>query len=242
MLSLTNVTMKTIVQKQVKWKAKLYLSALGSLITLQVLFGLLFFNSGSGSSGLGRGGLNVQFSIYSLDVFLMLAAFWAFITATLFTTKAFRIDDLAVISSRTSSAIANMIVLILYSLIAVMLMVSTLYLQLIVVLLRKENPLILDQLIISPTTLLVCFSIICLFSAIGLLLGNCYKGPATIKVFTTIFLVTGILLNVLSPQSINLAKLIMLSNSMLSFVLLSVAALCFALAIWVASKSEVSRT
>lgn len=242
MLSLTNVTMKTIVQKQVKWKAKLYLSALGSLITLQVLFGLLFFNSGSGSSGLGRGGLNVQFSIYSLDVFLMLAAFWAFITATLFTTKAFRIDDLAVISSRTSSAIANMIVLILYSLIAVMLMVSTLYLQLIVVLLRKETPLILDQLIISPTTLLVCFSIICLFSAIGLLLGNCYKGPATIKVFTTIFLVTGILLNVLSPQSINLAKLFMLSNSMLSFVLLSVAALCFALAIWVASKSEVSRT
>lgn len=242
MLSLTNVAMKTIVQKQVKWKAKLYLSALGSLITLQVLFGLLFFNSGSGSSGLGRGGMNVQFSIYSLDVFLMLAAFWAFITATLFTTKAFRIDDLAVISSRTSSAIANMIVLILYSLIAVMLMVSTLYLQLIVVLLRKETPLILDQLIISPTTLLVCFSIICLFSAIGLLLGNCYKGPATIKVFTTIFLVTGILLNVLSPQSINLEKLFMLSNSMLSFVLLSVAALCFALAIWVASKSEVSRT
>ena len=241
MQSLTNVTLKKVVQKQVKWKAKLYGSSLGSLIILQVLFGLLFFNSGSGSSGYGRGNLNINFSIYSLDVFLMIAAFWAFITATLFTTKAFRIDDLAVISSRTSSAIANMIILILYSLIAVLLMISTLYLQLIVVLLRKETPLILDQLIVSPTTLLVCFSVICLFAAIGLLLGNCYKGLATIKVVTTVLLVTALLLNVLSPQSINLARLFMLSNSMFSFVLLSIAALCFALAIWVASKSEVSR-
>lgn len=242
MQSLTNVTLKTVVQKQVKWKAKLYLSALGTLISLQVLFGLLFFDSGSGSSGHGRGNLHVQFSIYSMDLFLMLSAFWVFITATLFTTKAFRIDDLSVISSRTSSAIANMIVLILYSLIAVVIMVSTLYLQIIVVLMRKENPLLLDQLIVAPTTLMVCFSIICLFGAIGLLLGNCYKGPATIKVFTTIFLVTGLLLLVLSPQSINLAGLVMLPNSMMSLVLLSVAALCFALAIWVASKSEVSRT
>ena len=242
MQSLTKVTLKTIVQKQVKWKAKLYLSALGSLITLQVLFGLLFFDSGSGSSGYGRGNLNVQFSIYSLDLFLMLTAFWALITATLFTTKTFRTDDLSVISSRTSSAIANMIVLILYSLVAVIIMVSTLYLQLIVVLTRKENPLILDQLIVSPSLLMMCFSIICLFGAIGLLLGNCYKGTATIKVFTTIFLVMSILLIFFSPQSINLASLFLLPNSMIILILLSIAALCFALAIWVASKSEVSRT
>ena len=242
MQSLTNVTLKTVVQKQVKWKTKLYGSSLGSLILLQVLFGLLFFSSGSGSSGYGRGNLNINFSNYSLDVFLMIAALWAFITATLFTTKAFRIDDLAVISSRTTSAIANMIVLILYSLVAVIVVVSSLYLQLLAVSLEKETPIVLDQLIVSPTTLLVCFSVICLFGAIGLLLGNCYKGPQTIKVGTTLLLITGFLLNVLSPQSISLARLFMLSNSMFSFVLLSIAALCFALAIWVASKSEVSRT
>ena len=242
MQSLTKVTLKTIVQKQVKWKAKLYLSALGSLITLQVLFGLLFFYSGSASSGYGRGNLNVQFSIYSLDLFLMLTAFWALITATLFTTKTFQVDDLSVISSRTSSTIANMIILILYSGIAVIIMLSTLYMQLIVVLTRKENPLILDQLIVSPSLLMMCFSIICLFGAIGLLLGNCYKGTATIKIFTTIFLIMSILYIFFSSQSINLVSLFLLSNSMVSFVLLSVAALCFALAIWVASKSEVSRT
>lgn len=242
MQSLTNMTLKTVVQKQVKWKAKLYLSALITLITLQILFGLLLFNSGSGSSGYGRGNLDVQFSIYSLDLFLMIAAFWAFISATLFTTKAFRIDDLSTISSRTSSAIANMIVIIFYSLIAVIIMVSSLYLQLVAVLLWSDKALIVDHLFVSPTVLMVCFSIICLFGAIGLLLGNCYKGPATIKVFTTIFLVTGILLFSLSPQSINLAGLFILPNSIVSLVLLCVAALCFALAIWVASKSEVSLT
>lgn len=242
MQSLTNVTLKTVVQKQVKWKAKFYLSALGSLITLQVLFGLLFIDSGSGSSGHGRGNLNVQFSIYSLDLFMMLAAFWAFITATLFTTKAFRIDDLAVISSRTSSAIANMMILILYSLVAVLIMVSTLYLQTIVIVIRKGNSLILDGLIVSPTTGMLCFSVICLFGAIGLLLGNCYKGPTTIKIWTTIFLVASIMLYVLTPLSFNLAQLFTLPDHLISLVLLGGAALCFALAIWVASKSEVSRT
>ncbi|KOS71649.1 hypothetical protein AEA09_01270 [Lysinibacillus contaminans] len=241
MQSLTNITLKTVVQKQVKWKAKLYLSALITLITLQLLFGLLLFDSGSGSSGYGRGNLDVQFSIYSLDLFLMIAAFWAFISATLFTTKAFRIDDLSIISSRTSCAIANMIVIIFYSLIAVIIMVSSLYLQLVAVLLWSNETLIVDQLIVSPTILMVCFSIICLFGAIGLLLGNCYKGPATVKVCTTIFLVIGILLFNLSSQSISLAGFILLPNIIVSLIILSVAALCFALAIWIASKSEVSR-
>ncbi|MFJ7954606.1 hypothetical protein ACIQZG_24210 [Lysinibacillus sp. NPDC096418] len=236
---MTNVTLKTIVQKQVKWKAKLYLSALSTLVILQIIFGFLLFDSGSGSSWHGRGNLDVQFSTYSLDMYLMTSAFWAFISATLFTTKAFRIDDLSVISSRTSSAIANMIVIVLYSLIAVIIMIASLYLQLIAVLLWKNSPLILDHLIVSPTILMVCFSIICLFGAFGLLLGNCYKGPATVKVFTTIFLIIGLLL---FTFPIDLSWLLMLPNLLISLVILSVAALCFALAIWIASKSEVSRT
>ncbi|MFJ7738202.1 hypothetical protein ACIQ2D_17950 [Lysinibacillus sp. NPDC097287] len=240
MQSLTNITLKTIVQKQVKWKAKLYLSALSTLVILQIIFCLLLFDSGSGSSGHGRGNLDVQFSIYSLDIFLMVSAFWAFISATLFTTKAFRTDDLSVISSRTSSAIANMIVIILYSLIAVAIMVASLYLQLIVVLSWKESPFILDDLIVSPTMLMVCFSIICLFGALGLLLGNCYKGTATIKVFTTIFLILSLFL--LSSKSVDLSWLLMLPNLLISLVVLVVAALCFTLAIWIASKSEVSRS
>ena len=242
MQSLTKMTLKTFVQKQVKWKAKIYLTALSTLIILQVIFGFLLFDSGSGSSGHGRGNLNVQFSIYSLDMFLMISSLWIFISATLFTSKAFRIDDLSVISSRTSSAIANMIVIIFYSLIAVIIMLASLYLQLIAVLLWKDSPLILDHPIVSPTMLMVCFSIICLFGAIGLLFGNCYKGPVTVKVFTTIFLISGILLFNFSSQSIDLIGLLMLPNSLLSLVFLSVAALCFALAIWIASKSEVSRT
>lgn len=242
MQSLTKVTLKTVVQKQVKWKAKLYLSALGTLITLQMIFGFLLFGSGSGSSGHGRGNLNVQFSIYSLDTFLMISALWAFISATLFTTKAFRIDDLSVISSRTTSAIANMIVIIFYSLIAVIVMLASLYLQLVAMLLWRNQPLILNHLIASPTLLIVCFSIICLFGAIGLLFGNCYKGPATVTVFFTTSLILGVLLYTFASLSIDLSKLIALPNSLLSLVILSLAALCFALAIWIASKSEVSRT
>lgn len=242
MQSLTKVTLKTIVQKQVKWKAKLYLSALSTLVTLQILFGFLLFNSGSGSSGHGRANLEVQFSIYSLDIFLIISALWAFISAILFTSKAFRFDDLSVISSRTSSAVSNMIVIILYSLIAVIIMVSTLYLQLVAVLLWSDKPLILDHLIVSPTILMVCFSIICLFGAIGLLLGNCYKGSASVKVFTTIFLIIGILLLSFPSLSIDLSKLILLPNLLLSLVILILAILCFTLAIWIASKSEVPRT
>ena len=90
MQSLTNISLKTIVIKQVKWKAKLYISALSSLVIVQIIFGILTSSSGSGSSGRGGGNLDVQFSIYSLDTFLIVTSIWAFIVAILFSTKAYR--------------------------------------------------------------------------------------------------------------------------------------------------------
>jgi len=177
MQSLTNISLKTIVKKQVKWKAKLNISALSSLIILLILFGALTSSSGSGSYGSGSGNLDVHFSIYSLDIFLIISAIWAFIVALLFTTKAYRIDDLSVVSSRTSSAIANILVMIIYSFIAVILMISTYYLQVLGVLLVEKKSLVIDHLFISPSVFILCFSSICLFGAIGLLFGTSFKGP-----------------------------------------------------------------
>ncbi|MGE7673558.1 hypothetical protein ACQKMV_08280 [Lysinibacillus sp. NPDC094403] len=242
MQSLTNISLKTIVQKQVKWKAKLYISALSSLVIVQIIFGVLTSGSGNASTGHGRGNLNIQFSIYSIDTFLIVTAVWAFIVALLFTTKAYRTDDLSVISSRTSSAIANIIVMIIYSFIAVIIMISTYYLQVVLgISLVEKKSFVIENLFISPSTLLLCFSSICLFGAIGLLLGTSYKGPVIIKIFVSMFMLLGLILIFMSPGSINLLPIIMLSNLMISVIYLLVALLCFSLTIWIADKSEVSR-
>lgn len=238
---LTNMSLKTIVKKQVKWKAKLYISALSSLVIVQIIFGLLTSSSGSGSSGYGGENLTVHFSNYSLDTFLIVTAIWAFIVALLFTTKAYRIDDLSVISSRTSSAIANIFVMIIYSFIAVIIMISSYYLQVFGILLVEKKSFIIEDLFISPSILLLCFSSLCLFGAIGLLLGTSFKGPVVIKILVSTFLLLGFILFFMSPESINLRSLIMLSNLMISVLYLLMALLCFSLTIWIADKSEVTR-
>ncbi|GAB0170736.1 hypothetical protein LSPCS325_41730 [Lysinibacillus sp. CTST325] len=241
MQSLTNISLKTIVKKQVKWKVKLYISALSSLVIVQIIFGILTFSSGSGSSGHGGKNLTVHFSNYSLDTFLFVTAIWAFIVALLFTTKAYRIDDLSVISSRTSSAIANIFVMIIYSFIAVIIMISTYYLQVFGILLVEKKSFIIENLFISPSILLLCFSSLCLFGAIGLLLGTSFKGPVVIKILVSTFLLLGFILFFMSPESINLRPFIMLSNLMISALYLLMALLCFSLTIWIADKSEVTR-
>lgn len=241
MQSLTNISLKTIVKKQVKWKAKLYISALSSLVIVQIIFGLLTSSAGNGSSGYGGENLTVHFSNYSLDTFLIVTAIWAFIVALLFTTKAYRIDDLSVISSRTSSAIANIFVMIIYSFIAVIIMISTYYLQVFGILLVEKKSFIIEDLFISPSILLLCFSSVCLFGAIGLLLGTSFKGPVVIKILVSTLLLLGLILFFMSPESINVRSLIMLSNLMISVLYLLMALLCFSLTIWIADKAEVTR-
>lgn len=239
MQSLTKISLKTIVLKQVKWKAKLYISALSSLVIVQIIFGILTSSSGNASTGHGRGNLNIRFSIYTLDTFLIITAIWAFIVALLFTTKAYRTDDLSVISSRTSSAMANVFVMIIYSFIAVIIMISTYYLQVFGISLMEKKPFIVENLFISPSTLLLCFSSLCLFSAIGLLLGSSFKGPVVIKIFVSTFMLFSLIYMLLG--SINLSPLLMLSNLMISVLYLLVTLLCFSLTIWIANKSEVTR-
>lgn len=241
MQSLTNMTFTTIIKKQVKWKAKLYISALSSLIILQIIFGALLFSSGSGSSGHGRGNLNVQFSIYSLDMFLIITALWAFITAVLFTTKAYRMDDLSIISSRTSSAIANILILILYSFIAVIIMLASYYLQILGLILMDKDTLIVDKLLISPSNFMLCICSICLFSAIGLLFGYCFQGPSILKIASIMLVVIVIILPNIFPESLNLKRFLQLPDLMLSGFNIILSLMCFTLCIWIADKSEVSR-
>ncbi|MFC9542780.1 hypothetical protein ACFTQ7_23380 [Lysinibacillus sp. NPDC056959] len=238
MQSLTNISLKAIVKKQVKWKAKLNISALSSLVIVQIIFGVLTSSSGSASSGYGHGNLDVRFSIYSLDTFLIVSAIWAFIVALLFTTKAYRVDDLSVISSRTSSAIANIFVMIMYSFIAVIIMISTYYLQVLGILLVEKESFVKEGLFISPATFILCFSSICLFGAIGLLFGTSIKGPLVIKIFLSTFMVFSFIYIFMAP---NIIPLMMLPNLVISVLCLLAATLCFSLTIWIANKSEVSR-
>ncbi len=241
MQSLTNFSLKTIVIKQVKWKAKLYISALSSLVIVQIIFAVLTFSYGNASSGHGRGNLDIHFSIYSLDAFLIVTVIWAFVVALLFTTKAYRMDDLSVISSRTSSVIANIFVMIIYSFIAVIIMISTYYLQVLGISLVEKKSFVIENQFIQPSILVICFSSICLFGAIGLLLGTSFKGPVFIKIFVSMFMLLGLILFFMSPGSINLMPVIILSNLMISVLYLLMALLCFSLTIWIANKSEVTR-
>lgn len=240
MQSLTKLSPIFILKKQIKWKAKLYLSALSSLIILQAIFIVLSLNQGFASEGYGQADLDVQFSIYSLDIHLLTAMLWAIITGLLFSTKGYRQDDLAIISSRTSSAIANSFVMILYSIVAVLILVSSYFIQIICLFMLQKDALIINQIIISPFILLVCFCSISFSGSVGLLIGYCFQGPRILKFAMTFLCIGFSVITIIYPNLINLQPFILLPNLVISAGLFLIAIICCSLTAWIARHSEVT--
>lgn len=111
MMSLTTISMGSLVAKQYQFKLKAYVGLFNSLMVLQLL-AILFSFGGSGQSG-GSGGYGLQVSIsyYSADLVVVFTILWAFISAILITTKAYREDDFTFVTNRVSGNLSNVLLL-----------------------------------------------------------------------------------------------------------------------------------
>lgn len=107
---LTEVSLWGTVKKQYGYKMNAYLNSFGTLVFLQ-LIALLFSSSGNGMMGSTGGGISVEVSYISADLLVAFSMLWAFSTAILVTTKAYRYDDFTFVSNRLSTNVSNMLFL-----------------------------------------------------------------------------------------------------------------------------------
>jgi hypothetical protein len=111
MMSLANPSLIQVVKKQYVFKLKSYIQVFSNLIFIQ-LIGIFFSFGGSGGMGGGSSSLQMNVKYLSSDNVVFFTILWAFVTAILITTKAYRYDDFVFVSNRFSSNLSNSLFLL----------------------------------------------------------------------------------------------------------------------------------
>jgi hypothetical protein len=127
MMSLTRTSLMEVVQRQYLFKLKSYSQVFMTLVVLQVLAMLFSFN-GVGMMGSSSASVEVDIQFYSADIVVGFTMLWAFITAILITTKAYRNDDFAFVTNRLSSNLSNLFFLLTASILGGILAILSSYL------------------------------------------------------------------------------------------------------------------
>ena len=111
MMSLTEISLTDVVKRQFRYKIKSYLGVFVSLMILQIIAIVFSFN-GVSSYGSGSDSFSVTISSYSANVVIAFTFIWAFITAILLTTRAYRYDDFSFVTNRLSSSLSTLFFLL----------------------------------------------------------------------------------------------------------------------------------
>lgn len=113
-MSFVTTNLTKLVKKQISFKLKAYYSVFTTLLLLQII-AILFSFTATESHGSGMNNFLVYINYYSADVVIFFTMLWAFITAILITTKAYRNDDFTFVTNRLSSSLSNIIFLMIVS-------------------------------------------------------------------------------------------------------------------------------
>lgn len=239
MMSLNNSNFSKVVIKQAKWKWKTYSQALVSLVILQIIIAFLT-SGGSGMYGGGFNGFNIDIHLYSLDVFIIITCLWAFITALLTQTKAYQQVYFSMVTNRVTANLANIIVLVIYSIIATIITFMSLYIVVATSLLFSETELIRETFLFSPMQFAVALFMILLATASGYFIGAAFYLS---KLFGVAIIVLGIfVLLSLEEQMLTVLTFFFEAGYPLFIVNASgVSALLFAFAVIFTSRKEVVR-
>ncbi len=168
-MSYKEVSLGRILGKQVQFKLHAYSGVFFSLVIVQ-LIGFLFSFNGSGMSGGGNSQFRYEIQYISGDVIVFFTMMWAFITAILTTTKAYRYDDFVFITNRMTSNLSNIIFLFISSLIASILAFLTSFVMKVVVYFSAstEYMLLLDSVTIKQIVFGIIGTCLYLFLLMGI--------------------------------------------------------------------------
>lgn len=174
MMYLTEVKLADIVKKQFIYKLKAYISVFNSLLIIQVIAMFLSTNGSSGSYGSGSDGISFSFNLYNGDLIIIVSMLWAFISAIIITTKAYRNDDFVFISNRLSSNLSNIFFLKAASIVAgITAMLSGILFKVIIYLTLDDGNVIGTVVSFRDLVVGIIMSIlyILLFASLGYLVG-----------------------------------------------------------------------
>jgi hypothetical protein len=249
MMYLTKVSLWDVVKKQFRFKLKSFRGMFTSLMILQVM-AILFSLGGEGGGGGGSDTFSYDMKFYSGNIIIAFMMIWAFISAIVVTTQAYRYDDYTFVANRLSSHLANILFLGLASVIGgVTFVLASQSLKLSVFFLKdrefiESQPMTVLQMAEGlAATILYLF----LFTAIGYLVGMLVQKNRVFIIILPGLLFGSLFLNVLlaseSTLVIDIGQFFVRETSFLLFTLkvLLASALAYAISAWISNSLEVRK-
>ncbi|WHX41365.1 hypothetical protein QNH36_04185 [Mesobacillus sp. AQ2] len=249
MMSLTKINLWDIVKKQFRFKLKSYRGMFTSLMILQII-GILFSLAGEGGGGGSTENFSYDMKNYSGNIVLAFMMIWAFISAIVVTTQAYRFDDYAFVANRMSSHIANILFLAWASVIGgVTFLLASQSLKLSVLFLQEREFIESQRLSTLQMaeglagTILYLF----LFTALGYLVGMLVQRNRIFIIILPALFFGSIFINVFvgseSTLVIDIGQIFVKETSLLLFLLkvLFTSAIAFGSAILISDSLEVRK-
>ena len=246
---LTKVSLWEVVKKQFRFKMKSYRGMFTSLMMLQII-GILFSLGGEGGGGGGSETFSYDMNYYSGNIILAFMMIWAFISAIVVTTQAYRFDDYSFVANRLSSHLSNILFLGWASVIGGVTFVLASQSLKLAILFQKDREFIESQPITMlqmaeglAATILYLF----LFTALGYLAGMLVQRNKAFIIILPALLFGSLFLNVfLASEStlvIDIGQIFVRETSILLFMLkvLLTSALAYAISVWVSNSLEVRK-
>ena len=249
MMYLTKISLWEVVKKQFRFKMKSYRGMFTSLMMLQII-GILFSLGGEGGGGGGSETFSYDMNYYSGNIILAFMMIWAFISAIVVTTQAYRFDDYSFVANRLSSHLSNILFLGWASVIGGVTFVLASQSLKLAILFQKDREFIESQPITMlqmaeglAATILYLF----LFTALGYLVGMLVQRNKAFIIILPALLFGSLFLNVfLASEStlvIDIGQIFVRETSFLLFMLkvLLTSALAYAISVWVSNSLEVRK-
>jgi hypothetical protein len=248
MMYLAEVKAWDIIKKQYRYKLKAYFGVFTSLVVIQILVILFSFN-GTGMSGGSSASLDYEVRYLTSDFLQVFMMIWAFITAVLITTKAYRFEDASFVTNRWISHVSNGLFLFTASVFAGI----TVYLaghlfKVITFLMKEHSTLIVESLTAAGllTGIFASILYIFLFASMGYFVGMLVQVNKAFTVVVPVLFVGALILDGLSGDPallVNAASFFGSEPSMIVFLvkILGVSFLLLLGSMGVSSRLEVRK-
>lgn len=249
MMSLPKISLWDIVKKQFRFKLKSYRGMFTSLMMLQII-GILFSLGGEGGGGGGSDSFSYEMKYYSGSFILAFMMIWAFLSAIIVTTQAYRFDDYAFVANRMSSNLANILFLGWASIIGgVTFLLASQSLKLSVLILQEQDYIVNQRLSMLQMAegLVGIILYLFLFTALGYLVGMLVQRNKIFIILLPALLFGSLFINVIfaseSSLLIDVGRIFVKETSFLLFLLkvLFTSAVAFGSAIFLSNNLEVRK-
>lgn len=246
---LTEVSMWSVVKKQFRFKLKSYRGIYTSLMVLQLL-AILFSLGGEASSGGGSQNFSYDLRHYGGNMILAFMMIWAFISAVIVTTRAYRYDDFTFVGNRLSSHLANIMFLSVTSIVGGITVLLASQLMKVIVMFYQDweyiasEPLTFSQFLLGMAAMILY---IFLFAALGYLTGTLVQiSKVFIVILPAVFFGALIVQGLLTEQStllVNIGKFFFWESSFLLAIVkvLLVSSLAFGASMLISNRMEVRK-